>query len=158
MVMAMAMVLGAVLCVVGRTDAKKETGTSSVVVVAPVATTEDDDDEDDATINKWSKFRVKALKFNESTYFGYIVLFIIFIGSIALVRNESNTSLNCGLCMVMWQSQIAEIATQPQQKNEEEKNERPQTNVRRINSQSQHNRRRTTIQNWPSELEFNGME
>lgn len=53
---------------------------------APVATTEDDDDEDDATINKWSKIRVKALKFNENTYYRYIVLVIIFIGSIALVN------------------------------------------------------------------------
>lgn len=69
--------------VVGQSDGK-DTLASSVVVVAPVATTEDED-EDDATINKWSKFRVKALKFNESTYFGYIVLAIIFIASIALV-------------------------------------------------------------------------
>lgn len=70
---------------------KNETGASSVVVVAPVAT--EDDDEDDATINKWSKIRVIALKFNESTYFGYIVLAIIFIGSIALVRTTTtNTS------------------------------------------------------------------
>lgn len=78
--------------VVGRADAKQEIGAKdSVVVVAPVAITEDDD-EDDATINKWSKFRVKALKFNESTYFRYIVLAIIFIGSIALV-SDTNTSI-----------------------------------------------------------------
>lgn len=79
--------------VVGRADAK-ETTTSSVVVSVPVATTEDDN-EDDATINKWSKFRVKALKFNQSTYFGYIVLAIIFIGSIALVlvRETTYTSI-----------------------------------------------------------------
>lgn len=55
----------------------------------PVATGVEDDDKDDATINKWSKIRVTALKFNEYiTYAEYIVLFIIFIGSIALVRDE----------------------------------------------------------------------
>lgn len=62
----------------------KDASPSSVVVVAPVAATEDED-EDDATINKWSKFRVKALKFNENTYFRYIVLIVIIIGSIAMV-------------------------------------------------------------------------
>lgn len=69
--------------------AKNETGASSVVVVAPVATGVEDGDADDATINKWSKIRVTALKFNEYiTYVEYIVLLIIFIGSIALVRDE----------------------------------------------------------------------
>lgn len=63
----------------------KDTDASSVGLIAPVATTEDDD-EDDATINKWSKIRVKALKFNENTYYRYIVLVVIFIGSIALVN------------------------------------------------------------------------
>lgn len=78
----------------GRANAKKEiTSKDSVVIVAPVATTEDDD-EDDATINKWSKFRVKALKFNESTYFRYIVLAIILIASIALVRDSNTLILN----------------------------------------------------------------
>lgn len=79
---------------VDHTDvvAKNETGASSVVVVAPpVATTgEEDGDEDAATINKWPKMiRVTALKFNEYiTYVEYIVLLIIFIGSIALVRER----------------------------------------------------------------------
>lgn len=71
----------------------KDTDGSGVAFNAPVATTEDDDDEDDATINKWSKIRVKALKFNENTYYQYIVLVIIFIGSIALVN--SYKCLNC---------------------------------------------------------------
>ncbi|XP_055311841.1 sodium channel protein para-like [Sitodiplosis mosellana] len=69
---------------------KNETG-ASVVVVAPAATK--DGDEDDATINKWSKIRVVALKFNESTYVEYIVLAIIFIGSIALVHTVNSFSL-----------------------------------------------------------------
>lgn len=114
---------------VGRTDAKKETGTSSVVVVAPVATTEDDDDEDDATINKWSKFRVKALKFNESTYFGYIVLAIIFIGSIALVRDETNTSLNC----VHGHMAVAnpEIGIQPPNKTKTKKTHRRKNEIKK---------------------------
>ncbi|XP_031630611.1 sodium channel protein para-like [Contarinia nasturtii] len=90
---------------VGRADVK-ETGASSVVVSAPVVTTEDDN-EDDATINKWSKFRVKALKFNQSTYFGYIVLAIIFIGSIALVHTVNSLTLagtllvELAFCIVM---------------------------------------------------------
>lgn len=98
------------MCFVDRTDAEKETGISTgVVVVAPVATTEDDD-EDDATINKWSKFRVKTLKFNESTYFGYIVLAIILIGSIALVRDKRIRIIE--LCA--WQSQSqSKIEIQP---------------------------------------------
>lgn len=81
--------LTGILVVLADLVEKNETGASSVVVVAPVAT--EDDDEDDATINKWSKIRVIALKFNESTYFGYIVLAIIFIASIALV-SDTNTS------------------------------------------------------------------
>lgn len=73
-------------CVIGgQNDEKGTVAASNVVVIAPVAKTEDED-EDDATINKWSEFRVKALKFNENTYFNYIVLVIIFIGSAALVR------------------------------------------------------------------------
>lgn len=69
-----------------QNDGKGAVEPSNVVVIAPVATNEDED-EDDATINKWSKFRVKALKFNENTYYSYIVLAIIFIASIALVRS-----------------------------------------------------------------------
>lgn len=61
----------------------KATATS---VVAPLATTEDDDDKDDATINKWSELRVKALKFNENKYFGYVVKAIITIASASLVN------------------------------------------------------------------------
>lgn len=70
-----------------QNDGKGAVEPSNVVVIAPVATNEDED-EDDATINKWSKIRVKALKFNENTYYSYIVLAVIFIASIALVRSS----------------------------------------------------------------------
>lgn len=63
----------------------KDADIGNVAFIAPVAASEDDD-EDNATINKWSKIRVKALNFNENTYYRFIVLFIIFIGSIALVN------------------------------------------------------------------------
>lgn len=68
----------------------KDADIGNVAFIAPVAASEDDD-EDNATINKWSKIRVKALKFNESTYFAYIVLAIIFIGSIILVNGYKYT-------------------------------------------------------------------
>lgn len=65
----------------------RETGASGTVAVS-VGTVAEDDNEEDATINKCSKFRVEPLKFNQSTYFGYVELAILFIASISLVRDE----------------------------------------------------------------------
>lgn len=83
-------------------------------VVAPLATTEDDDDKDDATINKWSELRVKALKFNENKYFGYIVKAIITIASASLVnRNRYLDNLWIVICsgffFFFWRRERGEV-------------------------------------------------
>lgn len=58
--------------------------------IAPVATVEETDDDDDAAkVNestKWSKCRVKLLKFNENKYFQYVVVAIVLIASVTLVK------------------------------------------------------------------------